>query len=218
MGSPANYSINLVAHSLGNAVVGEALREGMPASHYAMLHAATSASCYSNSHFSYQVTNVGVPTADTDTDSNVRNLAYTSWLGSISAPIINFADNQDSAVGGTWNYNNDHFKPQNFVEAFYTGHYYYDPSLSADQRLGVVFLNRDVAARSVTDVAEAKAYADYSLTGSIGFNETQGGSVGDYVDDSYFGDNHSAEWQLQIQSLETFYNMLLLKFELPRNP
>ena len=92
------------------------------------------------------------------------------------------------------------------------------PALPIGQRLGL--LTSGGVQRSVTDVAEAKAYVDYSLTGTIGrgLNGTQGGSVTDSVDDSYFGDEHSSEWARNIQQLLPFYNALMYKFELKRNP
>ena len=203
---------------MGNLVIGEALRQGMSCTHYAMLHAATSASCYNDAMFSYPVTNAEVLTADTDPEPPVKRLGYSGWLGQIGGGPINFRDDQDSVLGSAWNFNNNRFKPQVFSGSFYTGRYYYDRSLPVDQRLGVTFLNRAIAVRAVSEQAEAKAYADYSLTGAIGFNETQGGSIQDSVDDSYLGDDHGAEWNWKIQDLSAFYNALLLKFGLPRNP
>ena len=95
-----------------------------------------------------------------------------------------------------------------------------DPLLPHDRlqlgsrKLGLTFSNRDVAVRTVTDLAEARAYADYSLTGTIGLNETKGGSVIDQVDDTYFGNSHSAEWERSIQDSQQFYGALLLSFDL----
>jgi Alpha/beta hydrolase of unknown function (DUF900) len=212
---PSGYGINLVAHSMGNMVVGEALREGMAASHYAMLHGATSASCYSNGDFQYNVTNNGTLTADNDLDPATKNLAYSDWLGSIGVSTVNFYDSNDSIVGNTWNVNNSLFKPQTGHNSIFN--YYYVPTLPAGQRLG---LNREGLLRNVTDPAEAKAYVDFSLTGTIGFgqNGTKGGSIADSVDDSYFGDEHSSEWDRNIQELVPFYNTLMLKFGQTPNP
>jgi hypothetical protein len=214
---PSNYSINLVAHSMGNMVAGEALREGMPANHYAMLHAATSASCYGNQDFQYTVTNTGTPTADTDLDPGTRSLAYTGWLGSINGGPINFYDANDTVVGSKWNVNNALFKPQ--FGTIDVWHYFYNPNLFAGQKLGFVPAG-GATTRFVTDPAEAKAYVDYSLTGTIGLglNGTQGGSIVDSVDDSGFGDEHSSEWGRNIQQLLPFYNTLMDKFELKKNP
>ena len=89
------------------------------------------------------------------------------------------------------------------------------------QKLGIQFFLS--VGRFVTDPAEAKAYADFSLTGTIGgankqANQSQGGAVGDSVDDSSFGDEHSSEWDRNIQKLKGFYDTLLIKFNLPFNP
>jgi pimeloyl-ACP methyl ester carboxylesterase len=215
---PRGYSLNVVAHSMGNLVTGEALREGMTAGHYAMLHAATSASCYSNGDFSFQVTNTGVNTPDTDSEANVNGLAYsakngngfTGWLGSIGGQPINFGDCYDTVVGWKWDYNNNHFKPQGFQN----GNYRYN----VDQiKLSLIVFT---TLRAVTDQAETKAYINYSLTGAIGCNETQGGAVADYQNDNSFGDEHSSEWDRNIQdsALQSFYNTLMTKFEMAPNP
>lgn len=58
------------------------------------------------------------------------------------------------------------------------------------------------------------------LTGAIGYNETQGGSIGDFVDDHRFGNNHSYEWDenIQDQQLQQFYPALMSHLGLTPNP
>ena len=218
---PQNYSRNIIGHSMGNMVVGEALREGMTANHYAMLHAAASASCYSNANFVYQMTNSGVQTADTDSDAGTRNLAYKGWLGGIGANPVNFYDVNDSVVRSIWDDNNSAFKPQQFIGSIPSpwggsNGYYYDPTAAVGQRLGISFLLS--VGRFVTEPTESKAYADFSRTGTIGGankgNNSQGGSIVDSVDDSYFGDHHGNEWELKNQDLQQFYDDLLTSFDL----
>jgi hypothetical protein len=74
--------------------------------------------------------------------------------------------------------------------------------------------------RFVQDPTEAKAYADYSLTGTIGYgaNGTSGGSIADEVNDTNFGNEHSSEWGRGIQDgdLSSFYSKLLDKFIIPK--
>lgn len=214
---------NVMAHSMGNLVTGQAIRLGMDVRHYAMLHAATSASCYSNGNFQYQTSNLGVNTPDTDIDPPTRNLTYTGWLGQIAVAPINFRNTQDSVVGSIWNYNNNHFRPQSYngdLPPDPLGHgttgYFYDRSAASGQKLGIIYALS--VGRLVNDHSEAKAYVNYSLTGAIGFNETAGGSISDYVDDSYFGDEHSAEWDWRIQKLKGFYNTILVKYGINPNP
>ena len=76
-------------------------------------------------------------------------------------------------------------------------------------------------ARFIQESTEAKAYADYSLTGTIGLglNGTSGGSIVDQVDDSNFGDEHSSEWGRNIQDadLSLFYSTLMDKFIIHKN-
>lgn len=223
---PGALTVNIVAHSMGNLVAGEALREGMNANHYAMLHAATSASCYSNNSFTYQATNFG-PTMDTDGNLSIRNIAYTGWLGHISGKPINFADNQDSVVGSIWNGNNSSFKPQVTLLGYKCGYTYpglvrsKDPEFDDESQITDPPMNAwdsFVFLRYVTDDREAKAYVDHSLTGAIGYNETQGGAVVDFVDDQRFGDSHSTEWDWDIQDLQLFYRTLMQKLGQDQNP
>ena len=77
--------------------------------------------------------------------------------------------------------------------------------------------------RYITDDREAKAYVDHSQTGTIGgenkgFNP-EGGSVTDFVDEvkSFnFGNDHGPAWDLGIQDVNGFYNVLLRKLRIPR--
>lgn len=212
---PHEYVVDVVAHSMGNMVVGQALADGMAVGHYAMLHAATSASCYTNERFSYPSTNSEKAAPDQDVAAAIRSLGYTGWLGEIgSNDVINFADQLDSAVTTAWRFNNSHFRPQD-LSAGLIGSYVYQSSNSVNERVELIFTGADrLRVRRVTDPAEAKAYVDYSLTGTIGGIVASGGAVGSFVNDTYFGDDHGAEWGGGLQSLKPFYNALLSAFDI----
>lgn len=81
--------------------------------------------------------------------------------------------------------------------------------------------------RAVTNHAEAKAYVDYSVTGTIGSQTVLGGAVTGYQDWSILGNDHGAEWNKSIQQLRNttasggqfgFYGSLLKSFELEPLP
>jgi hypothetical protein len=59
------------------------------------------------------------------------------------------------------------------------------------------------------------------LTGTIGSanesGESTGGSIVDKVDDTYFGDGHSYEWEWPIQKTGEFYWTIMERFNLPEN-
>jgi len=209
---PSGYAVDIAAHSMGNLVVGEALREGMSIDHYAMLHAATAACCYNNGSYAFTRTETSYPLTipDDDPDSGTKGLCYTGWLGGIGGNPMNFYDTDDSVVGNIWGLNNYLFKPQSVL----TGQYYYDPSASAGHRL---IYESYIAHRYLTDDGEVKAYLDHSLTGAIGHIATpangttiSNGSIINSNDDTSFGDEHSSEWVRTIQdsNLRTFYSTL----------
>jgi hypothetical protein len=223
---PSSYAVDIVSHSMGSIVVGEALAEGMTATHYSILHGAASASCYSTSGYTFPTTNTLRSSPDTDSDSATAALAYKKSFASIGGSPVNFYDDQDTVVGWKWGANNAVFKPQPITSLnhfFVNDYYYYTSSGSAGQKLGLeadttVFFNH----RALTDFAESRAYADYSLTGTIGATDTaltgSTGSISSSVNDNYFGDEHSSEFNRSIQQLEPFYNALMTSFILTPNP
>jgi hypothetical protein len=204
-GLPSGYAVDIAAHSMGNLVVGEALKEGMTISHYAMLHAATSACCYSNGSYTFPTTDTsGILVPDNDPDPGTSGLAYTRWLGGIGSSPKNFYDTADNVVGFDWDANNTGFKPQGTL----TGAYAYQGWQPVGQRL---FYNTIIATRYLTDQGEVKAYDDHSLTGAIGhIATTSNGSISSSVNDTSFGNEHSSEWIRNIQdsNLQTFYQTL----------
>jgi hypothetical protein len=202
---------------MGNVVVGQALRQGMSISHYALLHAATSASCYSNAISAYPATNnYAVP--DNDADSSIKSMGYTGYLGGIGGGMVNFYDQLDGVITSAWNFNNSNFKPQILHNSFGItyGAYYYNPNLAVNRRIGV---NLDYGAITrPIDSFEAKAYVDQSLTGSVGSMTSIAGSVSVKVPEDVFGNRHSYEWDNPLQNVNVFnfYNSLMDELVVPR--
>jgi hypothetical protein len=120
------------------------------------------------------------------------------------------------------------FKPQRFNGSVAspwvgTNGYFYNSSGQPGEKLGISFLLS--VGRFVTDPAEAKAYADFSLTGSIGgenkqAKQPQGGSIVGSIDEvqSYgFGDSHNEEFSKNVQDLQPFLDDLMTSFGLVPN-
>jgi hypothetical protein len=197
----------VLAHSMGNLVVGEAIRGGLQLNHYAMLHAATSASCYSNQISSYIYTNqFSVP--DTDTDPFTRNLGYTGYLGGITGGVVNFYDEIDSVITTDWDFNNSTFKPQVLLLGL-SGGYAYNPDAISGQKLALI-TGLDQS-RFVINASESKPYVDQSLTESIGSLPNLSGAIVAGVSEDVFGDDHSYEWDHGIQDINVagFYVSLM---------
>jgi hypothetical protein len=106
---PPEYTKNLVAHSMGNVVVGSALRKGVSnVTNYAMLNAAVPAICYD---VSGGVPQIQSNTPDLDDDSATAALAYKGKLVEVATRPVNFYLPNDSALQA-WLVNNGNYKPQ----------------------------------------------------------------------------------------------------------
>jgi hypothetical protein len=226
-----NYAVEIIGHSLGNAVVGAALsNNGMQINGYAMLHAAVSASCYSQTNppvSAYPVRSTNsVP--DTDSDSFTRSLGYTGHLGgvnnrSVTNGIVNYFDEYDPVINAVWDANNTFFKPQKFDVV---NGYGYVSVLLTNINSKVYLQSVHDAERSVVTSFEAMPYVDFSLTGSIGGNTNAAGSVGSQVNEDAFQESllnsfnaHSYEFlhPLSDPAVLLFYNQILQQFGIPLN-
>jgi alpha-tubulin suppressor-like RCC1 family protein len=212
---PGNGTRSIAAHSMGNIVVGAALRAGLTLDGYAILHGATSASCYSNDRSPYPP-DVSHAFASSESDSGVftKTLLYRGFLGDVPARPINFYDENDSAVTLAWNANSHFFKPQ-LYNAGLSG-YGYRSDLPDGSRLYLTFLSGfgPASGRGVTNPSEAKAYVDFSLTGAIGGYSAVRGSIIGATNDNRFGDDHGAEWNQNIQQLSQFFDDLVHQLDL----
>jgi len=126
-------SKNIMAHSMGNIVAGEALRQGMGITNYALMQAAVPSACYDEDETRIRRTETDIhyvklfgiiplvpitmwdnETPDGDSDTATRALAYRGRLagGSVNAAnLINFFLPSDYATFFAWEVNNDITKP-----------------------------------------------------------------------------------------------------------
>jgi esterase/lipase superfamily enzyme len=106
---PSSYTKNIMAHSMGNVVVGSAFRQGIGGvANYSLLNAAMAAQAYDPAR-------IDIPsrqTPDTDTDPIVQtNFGLSSKFSGITAKITNFYLEDDFATT-IWSYNHEFNKPQ----------------------------------------------------------------------------------------------------------
>jgi hypothetical protein len=212
---PSNYSKELVAHSLGNAVAGSAVRKGMNVDNYAMVDAAVPASCYDDNPALEQ----GYGNSpDDDTDPLTLNFAYKNKLIPTSANLINFYLGSDDALK-LWRDNNSLFKPQVFYEAADGDHAYkYYPGNPSGEKLFLTFVLSPT--RILQRMEESLAYAAKSSTNAVGADGNTGGSVPVSVNLASFGyeHEHSAFWSFSLQKMATAYDSLMDNLQVEHNP
>lgn len=213
-GLPYPDAKNICAHSMGNIVVGSALKQGMQVNNYVLMQAAVPAGAYNVGQSNHQAF---VDNASNDpSPDGASDLGYRGYLTNVSGSLINFYNFEDDALEA-WDENNIRFKPNDWITA--TQSYGYIPALSEGQRCKLVGL---LTARQVFDPHESMAFVACSLTLAVG-REPTGGSVGggnhDLNSNYSFGDEHSAQWSWRIQQLKPFYDELINKLEVgPANP
>ncbi len=207
---PQSHQVHVIAHSLGNGVVGSALKSGMAVNNYLMMQAAFSAKAY----------NAGLPTegrfgvaeGQKPTPDSLADKGYAGYLHGVQANIINMFNPVDYALAtGTagpfetnWEKNQIDYKPDDPPGV---GRYSYDP-----QSRGSVSYTPSETTRSVSDPHESMAFLARTRTKAVGALPGVGGAVFEEVnlrDAPYnFGrtrPEHSAQFNRNIQQTDAFY-------------
>ena len=211
---PSKYSRNIIAHSMGNIVVGSALREGMKVDNYALLNAAVPAMCYDTDKALYS-NNMITPDGDTK-DTITKGLGFAGKItrGNVRDRMINFYLPKDFALG-IWTVNNSISKPH----AFPLDYYDYEPSAPSGEKLRFVDVSLFSAMeyRYLRSFHEAGAYVTASRTPAVGALGNTDGAINGKVnmDARYgFGTVHSAEWELRFQKTDRFYYDIMQELKL----
>lgn len=204
-----DYRLNLFAHSQGNAIVSEAIKEGASFDSYILTQGALPASAYDVNAPAYPaLTNqqAYVPTPEW------QPMGYHGIYTNFTGRIVNFYNYYD-AVLDVWLADQLELKPNEY--AFNGGNYYYDGTNSWH-------LIEGAPALLVTDPQESRAMVSRSLTLPIGQSgpQTQHGVINSGVDlnanygfYTAFPDDHSAQWTWPIQRTLPYYQQILLKIQ-----
>jgi alpha-tubulin suppressor-like RCC1 family protein len=217
---PATYQKTLVAHSMGNIVAASGFISGMRVSNYALLNAAVPAGVYDDSTQLQQSPTtraypVGIVpiwnarTPDDDDGAITRGLAYRGRLRSTEASVVSFHLDTDRATVYAWEFNNS-LKPD-------SGFFYSRSEVDGSR----IWKNENGIRRSLTEPFEAMPYADQSWSKCAGADGRTRGVIDDAVDLNAgfaFQDEHSAEFNLNIQRVAPFCRELLRRLDLSQNP
>ena len=221
----ASYTVNVAAHSQGNIVVGEAIREGAQIANYALMEAAVSAKAHDGDNaaldYSYLT---GQETVNQTPDTEVLG-GYKNYFASPTRRV-NFYNEFDYALVGSplnlhaWEGNQHDYKPDNFW--FTNG-----PKYSFDgENCYATFLF--TMGYVVRDEHEKKAFVARSRSKAVGGQGTErsaaltGGSISQNVNlrdeaagftgNRKFGNTrseHSGAFTKPIQYAVPFYESLL---------
>lgn len=207
----AGYSINILAHSQGNAVAGEALSTGAPFDNYILSQGAIPAHCFDGSAPTLQKllneeTNKPTPYI---ANEGGYHICYTNLSGN----VVNFFNTNDFALAtGTyfgleanWEENQKAQKPESFIGEHT---YFFSVSTHFTYRQ---FLSQFTQA---TDLQEIRAMAARSRTKAVGAQGGLGGVIDGQVDlftSFNFGETrpeHSAQFARPIQTVKGYFDQI----------
>ena len=219
------FTKNVVAHSMGNIVVGGGLRHDMTIDNYALLNPAVPAASYDEGTYLQQFPAPGAfgyyywdtRTPDDDPDFQTRALAYRRQLTSAKGNLINFYLPNDRATTYAWDFNNNTFKPARG--------FFYDRNESDGFKL---WQAEGLVRRTLHDPEEAMPFADQSWSKAAGAESRTAGAIKSSVNlssEEYsiqgqtggFQDDHSAEFHRSVQQLQSFYRELLRQLAITQN-
>jgi alpha-tubulin suppressor-like RCC1 family protein len=230
----------IIAHSMGNVVVGAALLKGMAVNNYAMLNAAVPASCYDSDEqrirqtvpYRIRVDPLGLisfnmwdsASPDADSDPYTRGLSYRGTLEHVGerANLINFYLPNDFATSVAWEVNNDQTKPP-YEDALLDTSFQYTPNARPRKRLWK--FEGDHLLGYLSDKTEAMPYACRSWGKALGaWGSTEGAILRTNAVDldqglfsGGFDTNHNAEFGLNSQQLWDFNTTLMDEAGIPHN-
>jgi hypothetical protein len=224
---PSGYTKNIMAHSMGNVVVGSAFRQEMTGiSNYALLNAAVATQSYDPD----QIHLPTLETPDTDSEESIRSrFGLSSKFSGITARVTNFYLEDDSATT-IWSQNHVLNKPNGPLSTDRT--YVYYPNGSDIDGQGYIhkLVRLDpFANRPVTTTEEAMAFVTQTrslpagrtpnnLGFASGFQIDMDTFVFEYNYRSLFGSEHSAEWIWSLQRTFGVWRELLNSFDITPNP
>ena len=217
------YTFNLVAHSMGNVVVGSALNRGMTVDNYVLMQAAVPAGCYDTN----ASINSYAPFTNTVTPDWSGDRGYRGYLTNVTGNVVNFFNTNDFAlatgtlgglthlpylpflwwIGVSWENNQALLKPDFFTVNFTFVKYKYNPAAVMDQRGRLLIGSYGYTNHYVTDPQEMMAFVARPRSQAVGAKKSVSGKIGGEVDltglFNFQGNRneHSAEFNRSIQQL-----------------
>jgi predicted esterase len=216
----AGYQIDLYAHSQGNIVASEAVRQGAPYDNYILTQGAVPAHCYDTSvPFLQTLLDAEV---DNPTPFYATNGGYNGYFANLTGNLINFYNTNDYALAkGTWNGLQANWeadqadeKPENF--AYRLGQdYTYNP-YDFISTASYTFSEYDV-----TDPYEIMSMVARSRTRAIGAEDSAAGVLNtsasvDLRVSLGFGntrEEHSAQFTRPIQTALPYYQVIVNRIQ-----
>lgn len=223
-GVPNGYRKNVVAHSLGNVVVGGAIKRSASMDTYVAMQAAIPAGCYDmNSSDSFFA-------GKTTPDLSDPDKGYRGYLSNNGANVINYYNPDDFALvtGTTWVFNTNwrewqrDYKPRfASLGTAWQGDvvYVYDPSEPYLAQRIYLFRDRPPAAfddeilRYIIDLEESMAMVATSNSSALGATSISQNDRN--LSDSAYGSftrnvsDHSGQFNRPIQAAFDFYSSLI---------
>ncbi|MEY2512496.1 MAG: large repetitive protein [Verrucomicrobiota bacterium] len=234
------YTVNLIGHSMGNVVCGEALRQGLGIRNYLLMEAAIPMSCYvADAQRLPRLESVdsGYPTPDyhLNPTTNESTRGYRGYISNVTANLINFYNEADWALAsGTseivpglpnaetnWERNQIDYKPDGEIPGVIhagTWRYYYDSGQGSARPVEPRAYVDSVASHDVRDSWEMKAFVARSRTKAVGAFPG-GGSLGAAEDlRGSFGfrdirTDHSGQFTRDIQAVDALYKRIRERIE-----
>jgi hypothetical protein len=225
-------NVHVLAHSQGNIVASEALRQGATAKTYIMMMAAVPAMAYDpafGTDGEFVSSEMAQPTFNQLAAPGAWDAGYRGWFAGIGtqARIINFANPGDPALQTGyylpegefgWRGNNKRFRPDYGNISINQWNYAYRYSYMPGNGNFLVFESGDappVSPRLVTDPHETMSRIARSLTRATGVEPTVGGAISrsrNLKEEDGFTEvttEHSGQFNRSIQYLPKFYSALL---------
>ena len=205
-----------MAHSMGNIVVGSALKEGATIGNYALLNAAIPMECYDEDENLRQppqtktltsselmVVNLG-PTylawaKPSVSDDPIRELAsrgYRGYLKNVSGSLTNFYLPKDFATEEAWEFNNSTQKPWgDIVNKIFSGsyvYYSYDTKIGISKKMRMRIVAGELIEETdsilVEDVIDPEEVMSYVDSSKTKVAGTEGRSYGKFLQNINMGE------------------------------
>jgi Concanavalin A-like lectin/glucanases superfamily/Alpha/beta hydrolase of unknown function (DUF900) len=217
------YTLNVIAHSQGAAVVTEALSEGAPFDNYILTQGAVPAHCFDTNAPEYE------PLVDADAAVPTPYAAsvggYNGCWTNVSGNIVNFINTNDFAlVSGSygplhanWIANQASQKPESYSDGSFYG-------FNTNTQVSTYYQSGS-GSYTVSDLQECRAMVARSRTMPVGGQGGLGGIINsnatvDLIANYGFGKtrpDHSAEFTRPIQIVWPYYDQMLRSFQIQLN-